>query len=85
MTPDLPSPTSPAPALDRFMALLEPFLAASVLSPLDLRFALAMARLLPSPPSDEVVLGAAAASAALTRGDICLELSRAKDLLVPVD
>lgn len=73
--------TTPA----HFEALLEPFMKSSVISALDYRFALTMARLSTAPPSDEVVLGAAAASASLTRGDICLELSRAKDLLVPTD
>lgn len=68
-----------------FMALLEPFVKASVIAPLDLRFALTMARVAAEPPSHAVVLGAAAASAALTRGDICLELSRAKVLLAPTD
>jgi exodeoxyribonuclease V alpha subunit len=72
-------------APERFERLLDPFIESSVISPLDYRFALTMARLSLTPPTDEVVLGAAAASAALTRGDICLELSRAKDLLVPTD
>jgi len=66
-------------------ALLDPFLSAKVLSPLDYRFALALARIAPEPPSDAVVLGAAAASAALTRGDICLELARADELLAPIE
>ena len=66
-------------------SLLAPFLAAKVLSPLDYRFALALARVAPEPPADAVVLGAAAASAALTRGDICLELARADELLAPID
>ena len=66
-------------------ALLAPFLAAKALSPLDYRFALALGRMAPEPPTDAVILGAAAASAALTRGDICLELSRAADLLAPAD
>lgn len=65
--------------------LLEPFVTTKVLSPLDYRFALALARIAPEPPEDAVVLGAAAASAALTRGDICLELGRADQLLAPVD
>ncbi len=65
--------------------LLEPFVTTKVLSPLDYRFALALARIAPEPPDDAVVLGAAAASAALTRGDICLELGRADQLLAPID
>lgn len=65
--------------------LLQSFFTSKVLSALDYRFALALARISPEPPSDPVILGAAAASAALTRGDICLELSRAHELLVPVD
>lgn len=72
-------------ATARWKALLEPFLAAKVLSPLDYRFALALARIAPEPPVDAVVLGAAAASAALTRGDICLELARADALLAPIE
>jgi len=66
-------------------ALLAPFLAQKAVSPLDYRFALALARIAPEAPCDEVVLGAAAASAALTRGDICLELARADVLLAPAD
>ncbi len=65
--------------------LLTPYLDAQVITPLDYRFALTLARLLPDSPPPAVVLGAAAASAALTRGDICLELSRASTLLVPTD
>lgn len=69
----------------RWEALLAPLLTAKVLSPLDYRFALALARIAPEPPVDAVVLGAAAASAALTRGDICLELARAPELLAPTE
>ncbi|MBL8787331.1 MAG: exodeoxyribonuclease V subunit alpha [Deltaproteobacteria bacterium] len=71
--------------LDAWEALLTPLFDQKVLSPLDYRFALTLGRLAPEPPSDEVILGAAAASAALTRGDICLELSRAQTLLIPVE
>lgn len=90
MTPAPPPPPPPAAAsaaapAARWRALLAPFFDAKVLSPLDYRFALALARLCPEPPADEVVLGAAAASAALTRGDICLELGRADELLAPAD
>lgn len=74
-----------ADATARWESLLAPLLAAKVLSPLDYRFALALARIAPEPPADAVVLGAAAASAALTRGDICLELARAPELLAPTE
>jgi len=80
-----PAASGPTAGAAYWQALLAPFLAAKVLSPLDYRFALALARMAPEPPSDAVVLGAAAASAALTRGDICLELTRADVLLAPAD
>ncbi len=57
--------------------LLAPFAAAGQLAAFDLRFAQALARLAPTPPEFSVILGAALASAALARGDICLELARA--------
>lgn len=78
-------PDTPSGPADSGHALLAPFLEARVIAPLDFRFALALARMARPQPPPEVILGAAAASAALTRGDICLELSRAKDLLVPID
>ncbi|MCC6623392.1 MAG: exodeoxyribonuclease V subunit alpha [Deltaproteobacteria bacterium] len=63
---------------------LQPFVQAHVFGPLNARFAEAMARLVPDTPP-LVIVGAAAASAALSRGDICLELGRARDTLRPLD
>ena len=68
---------------------LAPFEAAQVFSPLNLRFAEALERIartsfgVATPPA--VMIGAAAVSAALSRGDICLELGRAPLTLKPTD
>ncbi|MFO0746003.1 MAG: hypothetical protein U1F43_10055 [Myxococcota bacterium] len=73
------------------IAALEPFVAAGVFGPLNVRFAEALDRIARAAlgergvGSADVLIGAAAVSAALSRGDICLELGRAALTLRPVD
>lgn len=65
------------------MSVLDAFVAARILDPLAVQFARGMARLVAEPPADAVLLGLAAASAAVNRGHVCCALPEAASLLPP--